>query len=64
MLVGVAAYGNPRFNLNAGGETRNVQGLFVSGRFFDTLGVTPHIGRDFTADDDRRGGGPDGRWRS
>jgi len=60
MLVGTAAYGNPRFNLNSGGETRNVQGLFVSGRFFDTLGVAAHIGRTFTADDDRRGGGPDG----
>ncbi|MEP6783906.1 MAG: ABC transporter permease, partial [Acidobacteriota bacterium] len=32
----------------------------VSGRFFDTLGVTAHIGRLFTAEDDRRGGGPDG----
>ncbi len=60
VLVGVAAYGNPRFNLNAGGETRNAQGLFVSGSFFDTLGVTAHIGRTFTASDDRRGGGADG----
>ncbi|MBY0495526.1 MAG: ABC transporter permease [Cyanobacteria bacterium] len=60
VLVGVAAYGNPRFNLNASGETRNAQGLFVSGRYFDTLGVTAHIGRLFTTDDDRRGGGPDG----
>jgi putative ABC transport system permease protein len=60
VFAGVAAYGNPRFNLNAGGETRPVQGLFVSGSFFDTLGVTPHMGRLFTADDDRRGGGPAG----
>jgi putative ABC transport system permease protein len=60
VLAGVGAYGNPRFNLNATGETRNAQGLFVSGRFFDTLGVTAHIGRLFTTDDDRRGGGPDG----
>jgi putative ABC transport system permease protein len=60
VLAGVGAYGNPRFNLNSGGETRNAQGLFVSGRFFDTLGVMPQIGRLFTADDDRRGGGPDG----
>ena len=60
VLVGVAAYGNPRFNLNARGETRNAQGLFVSGRFFDTLGVTAAIGRLFTAEDDRRGGGPHG----
>jgi predicted permease len=60
VLGGVAAYGNPRFNLNASGETRNANGLFVSGRYFDTLGVTAEIGRLFTTDDDRRGGGPDG----
>ena len=60
VLSAVGAYGNPRFNLNEGGETRPAQGLFVSGRFFDTLGVTAHIGRLFTTDDDRRGGGPDG----
>ncbi|HYE87288.1 MAG TPA: ABC transporter permease, partial [Vicinamibacterales bacterium] len=60
VLAGVAAYGNPRFNLNAGGETRPVQGLFVSGRFFDTLGVMPHMGRLFTVEDDQRGGGPAG----
>ncbi|MCA1481035.1 ABC transporter permease, partial [Bradyrhizobium sp. NBAIM08] len=50
VLVGVAAWGNPRFNLSSGGETRNAQGLFVSGRFFDTLGVTAQIGRLLTAD--------------
>ncbi len=60
VLAGVAAYGNPRFNLNARGEIRPAQGLFVSGRFFETLGVTPQIGRLFTAADDRRGGGTDG----
>ena len=60
VFAGVGAFGNPRFNLSSGGETRNAQGLFVSGRFFDTLGVTPHIGRLFTTDDDRRGGGPGG----
>jgi predicted permease len=55
-LAGVAAYGSPWFNLNTGGETRPAQGLFVSGRFFDTLGVTPHLGRHITDADDRRGG--------
>lgn len=60
VLVGVGAYGNPRFNLSSGGETRPAQGLFVSGRFFDTLGVAAHLGRTFATDDDRRGGGPDG----
>jgi hypothetical protein len=53
VLVGVGAYGNPRFNLNSGGEDAQCAGLFVSGRFFDVLGVTPQIGRLFTTDDDR-----------
>ena len=38
---GVLASGNARFNLNAGGEARPVIGIFVNGRFFDVLGVTP-----------------------
>ena len=60
VLMNVGVYGNPRFNLSSGGETRPAQGLFVSGRFFDTLGVTAHIGRLFTPDDDTRGGGEGG----
>lgn len=59
-LAGVTASGNTRFNLNAGGEARPVPGLYVNARFFDTLGVTPVIGRAFSAEDDRRGGGPNG----
>jgi len=59
-LGGVLAQGGARFNLNAGGEARPAVGIYVSGRFFDVLGVTPHIGRTFMADDDRRGGGPNG----
>jgi putative ABC transport system permease protein len=60
VLPGVAAYGSPRFNLSTGGETRPAEGLFVSGRFFETLGVTPHVGRVLTDTDDRRGGGAAG----
>ncbi len=60
IFAGVLAQGGTRFNLNAGGEARPVTGIFASGRFFDVLGVTPIIGRTFTAEDDRRGGGPDG----
>jgi predicted permease len=59
-LGGVAAQGGARFNLNAGGEARPVVGMFVSGRFFDVLGAVPVVGRGFTAEDDRRRGGPDG----
>jgi putative ABC transport system permease protein len=56
-LVSVAAYGNPRFNLNSSGQARNAQGLFVSGGFFEALGVATHRGRLLTPADDRRGGG-------
>jgi len=60
VMSGMVATGNAGFNLNARGETRPAVGLFVNGRFFDVLGVAPHIGRLFTVDDDRRGGGSAG----
>lgn len=59
-LDGILATGAPIFNLNTSGERRPAMGLLVSGRFFDVLGVTPHIGRLFANDDDRRGGGSAG----
>jgi putative ABC transport system permease protein len=59
-LGGVLAVGTARFNTNAGGEARPVAGMFVSGDYFNVLGVTPALGRAVTRDDDRRGGGPDG----
>ena len=49
-----------RFNLAAGGPTEFVDGIFASGRYFEALGVRPVLGRTFTSDDDRRGGGADG----
>jgi putative ABC transport system permease protein len=49
-----------RFDLSSGGETQLVDGLFVSGDFFTTLGVGPALGRVFTPADDVRGGGPGG----
>jgi predicted permease len=58
VFAGATAVGYARFNLNATGESRLVPGLYVSGRFLDTLGVTPIVGRGFTAEDDRRGGEP------
>ena len=39
------AFGDTRFNLSPTGEVRYVDGLWVSGNFFETLGVTPAIGR-------------------
>lgn len=57
-FAGVMAVGYARFNLNATGEARPIPGLYVSGRFLDTLGVTPIIGRGFTAENERRGSEP------
>ena len=52
---GIFAYGGSRFNLATGGEARYAQGNFVSGQFFDTLGLRPVAGRILTAADDQRG---------
>jgi predicted permease len=49
-----------RFNLASGGVAELVDGIWTTAGMFETLGVSPLLGRTFTADDDRRGGGPDG----
>jgi len=54
------AFSPARFNLAQSGETDFVEGLWVSGSFFDGLGASPMLGRAFTEDDDRRGGSPNG----
>jgi predicted permease len=57
---GTFAWASTRFNLSQGGQTEYVDGVWSSGRYFDVLGVTPVLGRTWTATDDTRGGGPDG----
>jgi predicted permease len=52
---GVFAWGEAEFNLGTGGDVRPARGLWVSGDFFNVLGVSPELGRVFTAADDRRG---------
>jgi putative ABC transport system permease protein len=52
---GMLAWGTATFNLSKGGEARYAEGLWVSGGFFDTLGVHAVVGRTLTPDDDRRG---------
>jgi len=44
-----------RLDLASEGEADPVDGLFVSGNFFQELGVMPVLGRAFTADEDRLG---------
>src|SRR5262245_19985256 len=57
---GAAAWAAVRFDLAKGGEAQYVDGLWVSGGYYDTLGVGAILGRTLTPADDRRGGGPDG----
>jgi putative ABC transport system permease protein len=60
LFEGVAAWNVQRFNLAHGGEAQLVDGFWVSGSFFNTLGVPAVLGRVLTDADDRRGGGGDG----
>jgi predicted permease len=59
-VAGALAWSEDRFDLARGGEADPVDGLFVSGGFFETLGVEPIRGRLLSDADDRRGGGADG----
>jgi putative ABC transport system permease protein len=52
---GVLAWSPKRFDLTTGGEVRRAQGMYVSGNFFEVLGVPAARGRVFTATDDRPG---------
>jgi putative ABC transport system permease protein len=54
------AWGPNQFNVSPGGEVHNVQGLWVSGEFFSTLGVEPALGRLIGPEDDRVGCGSAG----
>jgi predicted permease len=51
---GMFVWGNTVFDLAAGGQARYAEGLYVSGGFFDTLGVKPAAGRLLNNADDRR----------
>jgi putative ABC transport system permease protein len=57
---GIFAWGPTTFNIAPGGEVHNVQGLWVSGEFFETLGVQPALGRLFSVADDQPGCGSAG----
>jgi putative ABC transport system permease protein len=56
----VLAWGIGGWNLATDGEYRPSRGLYVSGGFFETLGVGAHIGRVLTPADDRAGCGAPG----
>jgi putative ABC transport system permease protein len=51
----IAAWGADSLNLAKGGEVDNAKVIWVSGEFFDTLGVQPILGRLISDADDRQG---------
>jgi putative ABC transport system permease protein len=53
----VAAWGMQTFNLASGGEKQPAEGMWVTGGFFDLLGVPAVLGRVLTPEDDTRGCG-------
>src|SRR5215831_5408420 len=57
---GMFAWGTAKFDMAAGGESRFVAGLWVSGSFFDVLGVAPAAGRLLAEHDDVPGCGAPG----
>jgi putative ABC transport system permease protein len=52
-LSGIFAFSPTEFNISPSGEIHNVQALWVSGEFFETLGVEPALGRLLTPADDK-----------
>jgi predicted permease len=60
MFDGAFAWSSARFNLSERGQSDFANGMMVSGRYFDLLGVPAILGRTLTPADDRRGGGPAG----
>lgn len=56
----VAAFGTASFNIAQGGPMQLVEGAWVSGSFFDTIGVRAIRGRTIQPSDDRSGCGAPG----
>ncbi len=57
VFSGVIARGGAQMNVTYGDQNARVTGEFVSGNFFETLGVKPWAGRLFTQNDDTTPGG-------
>ena len=57
---GTLAWSPTDFNLVPRGEAQIVSGAWVSGWYFETLGISPLLGRVLAESDDRRNGGVDG----
>ena len=57
VFSGVIARAGTDFSVSAAGTAEHVYGEFVTGNYYQTLGVKPYLGRLLTPDDDRVAGG-------
>lgn len=55
VFSGAFSYSRWGFNLASGGEARYANGGYISGQYFETLGVNATLGRTLGAADDRHG---------
>jgi hypothetical protein len=60
LFSSVFAQENTRFNVEFGEQPTPIEGVYVSGEYFPTLGVAPVLGRSLTTADDQESGGADG----
>jgi predicted permease len=54
----IAFYHGEDYNLTGSGEAERASGYLISADFFQTLGVTPVLGRTFLSEEDRLGAAP------
>jgi len=59
-FTGVFAFGYESLNLATGGQERDADAMWVSGEFFDVLGIQAILGRVFHREDDHAGCGTPG----
>ncbi|HEV2802101.1 MAG TPA: ABC transporter permease [Pyrinomonadaceae bacterium] len=57
-MEGIAAFRSSNYVLTGVGEPERLDGRQVSANFFNVLGVTPALGRNFTPEEDKPGGNP------
>jgi predicted permease len=56
VFSGLLAFSTTEFELKTGDQTEPLSGEYVSGNYFDVLGVTASLGRTFSPEEDREPG--------
>ena len=53
VFSGLLGYGQMAMSLNVNGQSVHVDGMIVTGNYFDVLGVDPALGRTFSPEEDK-----------